>query len=205
MRLGTRLVSRLERAARRYRDDRFLAIRQEDGLFVTNWNLGLFFPQSRLVNSEALRELEERTDKLAVDSDAYRDVLYHIRKRGWRDILVGGGICRDLELVQNKSRESEIFSEQGWRVMTFSTRSRRYFVKKEYFEISEDVLGDEMRPVIFRPTQVPGNGHRLMLLMDRRSEVCGLISAITEWGLRNPIDKQREYEAYVRENTEFGC
>ena len=201
MRLGTRLASRLERAAKRYGDDPFFAIRQEGGLFVSNWNLGVVFPEKELINSPILRQLEERAEQLAIENDDYRDVLYHIKKRGWRDILVGNGICRDLELVRNKEREAEVFAEQGWRVLTFSTKSKRYFIKRGYFEIIEDVLED-VRPVIFRSTH-KRDGYRVMLLMDKMSEVRGFISAVTEWGLRNPIDRQKEYEEYIRNHMEL--
>lgn len=200
MRLGPRLVSRLDRVAREYRDDRFLAIRHDNEVFVTNWVLGLRFPMRGLSNSRALQELEERTDEVSRSSEQHRDIFYHIHRRGWMDILVGTGIYQDVELMRNKPNEKAAFEEKGWSFMSFAAgNGRRYYIRAGYFDIAEDVVGDDLVPVIFRPVNAKSYPHdyRPMLFLDGVGDVRGLVYAITEENLRNPIDREKEYQAYV--------
>lgn len=204
MKLCPQLIARLDQTAQKYRDDSFLAIRHDDKVFVTNWIFGLQFPSKELRNSMALRRLEQRTDELARDKENYKEVIYYIYKRGWIDILVGTGMYHGACLVRNNNKEKSVFKDREWNVMSFETNNGvRYYVREHYFDIAEDVIGNGICPIIFRPVNsvTTPSDYRPMLFLDEEGDVRGMVYAITERNLRNPIDKTREYRRYLETQT----
>ena len=200
MRLGPRLIGHLNRVAGNYGDDQFLAIRHDHETFVTNWVFGLRFGDKDTANSKQLHALLEQADKVARSSKKMQDIIYHIHKRGWMDILMGTGIYLDIDVVNTEPGERETFTSRGWPIMVFAARNgRRYYIRENYFDIAEEVIGDSIIPIIFRPisTKYYPHDYRPMLFLDGNRTARGLIYTITEENLRNPINHKEEYQAHI--------
>jgi hypothetical protein len=203
MQLTPKLVRRLRSAAQEYEDDAFFGVRSgEHEFFVCNWVFGLKFLPNEIMNCPHVRALEDETDRICELSDTKKDIVRHFYTRSWIDILVGNGIYQDAQLVQLHDDEHYIFESRGWRVIPFETdNGRRFYIKEAYFDVAEEVIGDGITPVIFRPIvsrAYPGE-YRPMLFQDGDGEVRGLVYAISEENLRNPIDTTQKWRREVEE------
>jgi|GEM_PF-4513296 len=194
------LVEQLESAREECGDDKFFGVRSgKNEFFVCNWSFGLRFLDEEVLNGRHVTLLEDEADRICALSETKRDIIRHIYRRSWMDILIGTGIYQDAELVQLKEDESKIFKSHGLRVLPFETDTlRRYYVREPYFDIVEGLL-DEVYPVIFRPINNPTypDDYRPMLVQDKNGDVRGLLGTVTEENMWNPIDLTKEYQQHV--------
>jgi hypothetical protein len=193
------LIKRLDKAAARYSDDPFFAIKSEEEWFVCNWVFGLRFLPDEIMNCPHFTRLMDEADRIA-ENEVKRDILRHIHTRSWMDILVGQGLHQPADLVKLCEDEAHIFKERGWDVIPFQTHNgRRFYVREMYFDIAEEVIGADIEPMIFRPinSKAYPSDYRPMILQNSKGVVRGLVSLVTEENLRNPIDKTREYRRYL--------
>jgi hypothetical protein len=201
MKLTPKLIRQLHTAAEEYEDDNFFGVRSKDHeFFVCNWVFGLRFAAGEIMNCPHVRALEDETDRICSTSDTKRDIVRHMFSRSWMDILVGTGIYQDAQLVQLHDDEHHIFEQRGWRIIPFETDAgRRFYIKESYFDVAEEAIGDEIQPVIFRPvvsSAYPGE-YRPMLFQDGDGEVRGLVYAISEENMRNPVDRTAKWRREV--------
>jgi hypothetical protein len=197
--LNPSLIKKLDKSAARYGDDPFFAIRSEEEWFVFNWVLGLRFSHNQVMNCPHFTRLMDEADRIA-HNEVKRDILRHVHSRSWLDIFVGTGIYQPAELVRLCDDEAHIFEQRGWNVIPFETHNgRRFYVREMYFDIAEEVIGEDIYPSIFRPinSRTYPKDYRPMVLQDSRGVIRGLLGLITEENLRNPIDKTREYRRYL--------
>lgn len=201
MRLTPKLVRRMQAAAQEYGDDRFFGVRsRENEFFVCNWVFGMRFSSNEVMNCPHVDSLEDETDRICSQSETKRDIIKHIHARSWLDILVGTGIYQNATLVRLKNDEHAIFAERGWSAIPFETDGgRRFYIRESYFDAAEEAIGEEVSPVIFKP--VVGRAHpdeyRPMLFQDGKGEVRGLVYAISEENLRNPINTVQRWRTEI--------
>ena len=204
MNLCLKALNILDDAAEACGDTSFFGIRSEDEWFVFNWCLGITFTDSMRLNLKVTDVLENRADEECLKSDNRKDIIYHLTKRSWMDILVGTGVYLDVECVQLRRDEEEMFREHGRLVTAFqSDSSRRYYIHDAYLDAMQEILGDDMKPSIFRPLHKhPSYPHdyRPMLFFDGTGTPRGLCAIASEDNLRNPIDRSQEIAAQVEQD-----
>lgn len=204
MKLTPKVIRHLNAAAHEYEEDAFFGVWSAEGeFFVFNWVFGLRFLPGEVMNCPHVKALEDETDRICAESEVKKDIVRHMFHRSWMDILVGSGIYQDAELVKLKGDEEHVFKRRGWRVIPFETdNGRRFYIKEGYFDVAEESIGEEITPVIFRPIISRNYPHeyRPMLFQDGVGEVRGLVYAISEENMRNPVDREKEYAAYVEAN-----
>jgi hypothetical protein len=189
----------MNEVAQEHGDEPFLAIKSVDCWFICNWVFGLAFSEGDVLNCPAFDMMVERGNN-ACDDPVKLDILHHIYKRSWMDVLVGRGLMQEVELVQLHQNEADIFEEKGWPVIPFEARNgRRYYIRELYFDLAEEVLGD-MTPVIFRPINSPAypSDYRPMVFIDHNQQHLGMVYAITDENLLHPVDREQEYARYVQ-------
>jgi hypothetical protein len=204
MKLTPKVIKQLHAAAETYEDDAFFGVWSVDHeFFVCNWVFGLRFLPGEVMNCPHVKALEDETDRICAQSEVKKDIVRHMFHRSWMDILVGSGIYQDVELVRLKEDEKSIFKRRGWRVLPFEAdNGRRFYVRESYYNVAEESIGEEIVPVIFRPIvsrNYPGE-YRPMLFQDGQGNVRGLVYAISEENMRNPINREQEYTAYIEAN-----
>lgn len=203
MKLTPKVIRQLRSTAEEYGDDPFFGIWSTDHeFFVCNWVFGLRFLPGEIMNCPHVRSLEDETDRICEASETKKDIIRHMHDRSWMDILIGTGIYQDVSLVRLKDDEHNIFKRRGWRVIPFETdNGRRFYIREGYFDVAEEAIGEEIVPTIFRPvvSRTYPQEYRPMLLQDGKGEVRGLISAISEDNMRNPVDRTQEYQRLVEQ------
>jgi hypothetical protein len=203
MKLTPKLVRQLRAAAQEYGDDAFFGVRSKDHeFFVCNWVFGLRFAAGEVMNCPHVTSLEDETDRICAQSETKRDIIRHVYNRSWLDILVGTGIYQDATLVKLNEDEEHVFAQRGWSAIPFETdNGRRFYVREAYFDIAEEVIGEDITPVIFRPIisrSYPGE-YRPMLFQDGDGDVRGLVYTISEENLRHPVDPVQKWQQEVEE------
>lgn len=197
MRLGPKLMSKLEKIANDFNDDTFFAVRNNNAYFVTNWVFGIQIC-SKNMNENILINLRNRAAEISKINNKYQDILLHVHDRGWEDILIGKGVCQDVKLVRTKPNEISPLKKRGWDIMTFvSSSGRRYYIREPYFDVAEELI-DGIKPVIFRPrSKAYPPDYRPMLFLDKHGSTQGILYTITENNLHNPINIEDEYKKYI--------
>lgn len=207
MKLTTDLIDALRVSAEAHEDDRFFCVRSREGeFFLFNWTLGLRFRRDEIYNSNELENLEAETDRICARSEKHKDIIRHIYLRGWMDILVGTGLYQDAHLTKLHEDEHAIFTDHGWRVLPFETdNGRRFYVKEAYFDVAEKAIGHDISPVIFRPinSEAYPREYRPMLFQDETGDVRGLVRAISEEDIRDPVDQVEKYVRVIEEMPEY--
>jgi len=203
MNMTIELTERLQRAAKEYDDDRFFCVRSADReFFICNWVFGIRFTQNEIAHPEGIEELEKETERICAASSKYKDIVRHIYTRSWTDILIGAGVHQEANLVKMLPDEYFIFRERNWGVLPFETKGgHKFYVREIYFDLADEIIGEGMHPVIFRPLSGPAypKDYRPMLLKDGNGEIRGMINTISEENVRNPINRTKEYQTYVEE------
>ena len=201
MKLTPKLIRELQAAAKRNGDDTFFGIKMLDGdFFVFNWVLGLSFHDKEVMRCPHISTLEDETDRVCGMSASKKDIVHHIRERGWQDILTGKGILYDADFVQARKEEEFIFAKRKLPALPFETKNGiRYFVRETYFDLADRAIGD-ITPFIFRPagSSSPRN-YRPMLFQDRRGSMKGLIHTIDDENMRNPLSPLEKWKEEIAE------
>lgn len=200
MKLNPEFIKKLRTTARDYGDDNFFGVRSHPNeFFVSNWTFGFSFYPGEILNCPHVTSLEDETDRLC-SNEKYRDVIQHIFRRGWREILVGQGIYQPAELVRMLPDEKHVFRQRGWTALPFTVDSgSRFYVREGYFDLVESILNDDFSPLIFRPLKTHDlrRAYRPMLLQDGAGDIRGMIGTISEDNMRNPVDITKEYRREV--------
>jgi len=179
--------------------DAFFAVPSKDELFVFNWALGLRFRHDEVMRCPHVSALLEETDRVC-KNDERREIVEHIAERSWMDILIGSGFYQDAHLERLLDDEVFIFRSRNTNVLPFETDAgNRYYVREEYFDLAEEIIGDEISPMIFRPMQTPitPRAYRPMLFLDGKGEVRGLLRATSSADLNEALE--HEYRTRVEE------
>lgn len=194
--LTPNLIRQFDHAAITNDDDRFFAIMTEGrSWFVFNWVFGLSFKLTEIMNCPHFDRLRDLADLVADQNPKRAEVLNHMSRRSWLDMLVGTGLYMRTECVSLLDEEVEMLQEHGLVVTAFTTeQGRRYYVKDSYLDLANKVIGDDFVPSIFRPinSSTTPEYYRPMIFFDVEGLPRGICYAIQEDNLRNPIDRSIE-------------
>jgi hypothetical protein len=195
------LIRQLDKAAIDNGDDRFFAIMSEgQSWFVFNWVFGLSFKLTEVMNCPHFDRLRDRADTIADQSADRAEVLQHLSRRSWLDMLVGTGLYMSTECVDLMDEEAELLRGHDMIVTAFTTeQGRRYYVKDNYLDIANEVIGADFEPCIFRPINSASTPeyYRPMIFFDVDKLPRGICYAIQEENLQNPIDRSLEVQQRV--------
>jgi len=200
--LDASLIVRCNDIAASYKDDQFFLLHIHDGTWLLfNWTFGVTFKEREVQeNSRPLNKLMEQADLVASSSETKQEIIHHLIKRGWMDMLVGTGVYLDAECVAMNLDELEIFRGYEMPVVAFTTDSgRRYFIKEGYLDLAMDIIGGGMTASIFKPLLKPSYPHdyRPMIFFNEDGHPAGLCYTVSEENMRNPTNRTLEYQEEV--------
>lgn len=187
------MIRALSRAADRYEDDPFFAIRHDEW-FVFNWVLGVRLYDTDIVNCEEFDQLREAADDAANGGEKIQDIIYHLTRRPWTDILLGTGVYMEADLDRMRRDELAVFQDMGWNALAFATDGgQRYYAKEDYVDLMMDLIGEDVSFSVFKPLNASSpSGYRPLVFFDGRGDLRGIYCAIGEDNLFNPIDRAEE-------------
>jgi len=200
MKINPQTIRALDRAADDYDDDEFFAIRSEDRWFISNWVLGLDVPAEQIIVSPHFNRLQEEAERLARESPEKQDILYHLSRRNWMDLLVGNGVYRDADLSQLCADERHVFEQRGWDVLAIETNDgHRYYAKENYIDLADAII-DGLHIAVFKPminiaTPV---GYNPLILFDEKGGPRGLCSIVSEAQLTDLTVNQETVQQHQR-------
>jgi hypothetical protein len=205
VKINPKTIRALNCAADGYDDDQFFAVKSADRWFISNWVLGLDMPGDAIINSPHFTALQEEADEVASSSVEKQDILYHLSRRNWMDLLVGSGIYRDADLVQLGVDEQAFFDQRGWNVLALETEDgKRFYVKEGYIDLADAVING-LQIAVFKP-MVNGStpmGYNPLILFDEKGGPRGLCSIVSDSSLQDLMvgaQTVQQHQDYLERN-----